>query len=90
MLNIHLSVGKKPSIFTSTSVNNCSLYGGGLYQFHPVVSDFSVLVSRFLIHKEEWSLLGTETGRFGCYLRGSSAKVSEACYKLHRLMLSAI
>ena len=49
-----------------------ALYGGGLYKFHPVVSDFSVLVSRFLIRKEEGALLCPETGR-------SSAKVSEAC-----------
>ena len=31
-------------------------YGGGLYKFHPVVSHFSVLVSRFLIRREEWAL----------------------------------
>ena len=35
-------------------------------------------------------LLGTETDRFWCHLAESSAKVSQACYRLPRLMLSAI
>ena len=40
---------------------------------HPVLSDFSVLVFRFLISREEQILLGTRTGRFGCHLAGPSA-----------------
>ena len=67
-----------------------ALCGGDLYKFHPVVSDFSMLVSRFLIRKEEWALLGTKTGRFWCHLAESSAKISQACYRLPRLTLSAI
>ena len=41
----------------------------------------SLLVSRFLIRKEEWALLGTETGRFWCYLAEKCRIVCDLCVR---------
>ena len=47
-----------------------SPYGGHLHKFHPVASEYSVLVSRSLIHGEKLALLGTETGSFDAIWKG--------------------